>query len=126
MSTSTPPSSATAFWIVTGLAVLSQVVTIYASSQGPSLFVLLVLGWNVAPMVVSAVFFVAGARPMAWGWLIAVAAWGAWEALSVATSHSSTAFLAFIWGPLWSFTVFGPVGALIVVLRNRRKLSAKQ
>src|SRR5262245_33045227 len=99
MSTATPPQpSEMGFWIVTGLAALSPLVAIHASSQeGPSAFVLLVLAWNVAPMVVSAVFFIAGARPAAWGWLTAVAAWGAWEALSVVMSHSSTAFLGFLW-----------------------------
>jgi len=103
------------FWIATCIGVAPQLLAIYTFSQGASAFVLLVLAWNVSPFVVSAIFFLAGAHAVAWGWLIAVALWGAWEAVSVVTSHSSTASLGFLWGPVWSFTVLGPIGAVIAL-----------
>src|SRR5262245_26360305 len=64
------------FWIAFCVAVLPQLLFISIASQELSAFVLLVLLWNVAPMVTSAVLFVAGAHSAAWGWLIAAALWG--------------------------------------------------
>jgi hypothetical protein len=108
------------FAIANCVAVLPQLLVLYASSDRPSPFVLLVLLWNVAPIAMSAVFFIAGARAAAWGWLIAAGTWGLWEASSVVLSNSSTAFLALIWGPIWSLTIVGPIGAGIAILRARR------
>src|SRR5215831_1902836 len=112
-------SAARWFWIVTCIGVAPQLLAIYTFSQDSSPFVLLVLGWNVAPFAVAVILFLAGARAVAWGWLVAVALWGTWEAVSVVTSHSSTASLGFLWGPVWSFTVLGPIGALIAIIQKR-------
>jgi hypothetical protein len=109
------------FAIANCVAVLPQLLVISVFSQGPSAFVLLVLLWNVAPIVMSAVFFLAGARPAGWGWLLAAGTWGLWEAISVVISDSSTASLAFMWAPIWSFTVVGPIGAGIAILHARRQ-----
>ena len=114
------------FAIANCVAVLPQLLLIGISSQELSAFGLLVLVWNVAPIVMSAAFLIAGARSAAWGWLIGAGTWGLWEASSAVISNSSTAFLAFIWGPIWSFTIVGPIGAGIGILRAKRLLTEKE
>jgi len=124
--TSASISPARWFWLALGIAVLPQLLVIYFLSQGPSVFVLLVLLWNVVPMAMSAIFFLAGARPAAWGWLIASAAWGLWSVFSVAVSHSSTAALGLLWAPLWGLIILGPFGAGIAILREKRRNARAQ
>ena len=107
------------FGLAICLAALPQLAVLYTYAEAPSIFLLFVLGWNFAPFVVAAVFFYAGAHAAAWGWLIAVALWGTWEVIGVVTSHSSTAGLGFLWGPVWSLTVAGPIGAGIGILHAK-------
>jgi hypothetical protein len=108
------------FWIALGLAVLPQLLVIEVFSQAPTGFIGLLFLWNIAPMAMAVVFYVAGARPAAWGWLIGVAAWGIWSALSVVLSHSSTAALGFLWAPVWGLIIVGPVGVGMAMLRQRK------
>jgi len=108
------------FWFALGLAALPQLLVINVFSQGPASFIALLLLWNIAPMAMAAVFYIAGARSAAWGWLIAVAVWGLWSAVSVVLSRSSTAALGFLWAPLWGLVIFGPVGVGIAILRQRK------
>lgn len=114
------------FAIANCLAMLPQLLLVYVFSQGDSTFILLVLLWNMAPIVTSSIFFVAGARPAAWGWLVAVALWETWTAISVVASHSSSASLGFMWAPIWSFTLVGPIGAGIALLHVRRQRIEKR
>jgi hypothetical protein len=109
------------FAIAMCLAILPQLLVISAYSQGLSPFVLLVLLWNVAPIATAAIFFVAGARFAAWGWLLATGLWGLWGVISVIASASSTASLAFMWTPVWSFTAVGPIGAGLAILHARTR-----
>jgi hypothetical protein len=107
------------FWIALAVAVLPQLSVVYVSSAAPVQFIVLLTLWNVAPMLLAAIFFVAGARYAAWGWLVAVALLGLWEVVGVLQSHSSTAGLGFMWGPVWSFVAAGPIGAVVGVLVGR-------
>lgn len=114
------------FAIANGVAVLPQLLIISIAAQTHSAFVLVLLFWNVAPIVMSAVLFIAREQAAAWGWLIAAGIWGLWEASSVLISNSSTAFPAFIWGPIWSLTIMGPIGAGIAFLRAKRQRIEKK
>jgi hypothetical protein len=98
------------------VAALPQLAVAYVYSTAPPQFIVLLVLWNVAPMLIAAIFFIAGARYAAWGWLLAVGLWGLWEVLGVLLSHSSTAGLGFMWGPVWSFVAAGPIGAVVGIL----------
>ena len=114
------------FGLAVCLAALPQLLALYTYSEAPSAFLLFVLGWNLAPFAIAAVLFSASAHTAAWGWLTAVALWGTWEVIGVLTSHNSTAGLGFLWGPVWSFTVAGPIGAGVGILHARSQRSNGQ
>ena len=107
------------FWVVAFLAVLPQLTVAHVYSDAPPMFIALLLLWNVAPVVVATILFIAGAHSASWGWLIAVALWGCWAVITVVPSASSTAALGFMWAPIWSFTLIGPLGAGIAILRAK-------
>ena len=75
----------------------------------------------MSPSLVAIVMFIAGARFPAWGWLIAVAAYGLWSVAAVLYSDRSTAALGFMWAPIWSFLVVGPIGAVVAFLFVRSR-----
>jgi hypothetical protein len=104
------------FWIAIALAALPQLSVLHAYASAPLLFLILLVLWNIAPLLVAVVMFVAGARYPAWGWLIGVAAYGLWSAMAVLYSERSTAALGFMWAPIWSFLIVGPIGAGVALL----------
>ena len=107
------------FWLTLGVSMLPQLSVVYLSWEAPLQFIVTVFLWNVAPMLLAGLFFVAGARYASWGWLVAVALWGLWEVIGILQSHSSTAGLGFMWGPVWSFVAAGPIGAVVGILIGR-------
>ena len=109
------------FWILALVATLPQLAVGYVYSDAPPIFIALLMFWNIAPFVVALILFLAGARAAAWGWLIAVALWGCWAVIAVVPSESSTAALGFMWAPAWSFTIVGPLGAGMAILRAKRR-----
>ena len=109
------------FYIVTLSAVLPQLAVVYVYSAAPPMFIVLILLWNLAPFVIAIILFAAGARAASWGWLIAVALWACWEVVTVVSSERSTAALGFMWAPVWSLTLVGPLGAGIGILRAKRQ-----
>jgi len=114
-------TDAARFGIGNFVALLPQLLVLHVLTAGTSTFVLLVLLWNCVPIFASIAFYLAGARRAAWGWLIGVGLWGLWTALSTVAFHSSTGSLGFFWGPIWSFAVMGPIGAVIAVLHAKRR-----
>jgi hypothetical protein len=116
------------FWIVLAAAAMTQLSVAYAYASAPLQFIVLLVLWNVAPMVVAAILFVASARYAAWGWLIATALYGLWAVVAVLQSDRSTAALGFMWAPVWSFIFVGPIGAGVAIflakLRSQRKANS--
>lgn len=104
------------FWIVVAIAALPQVSVAYVYASAPPMFLVLLVLWNIAPILVAAIMFTAGAHYPAWGWLISVALFGLWTVVAVLQSDSSTSALGFMWTPIWSFLVVGPFGAGIAIL----------
>lgn len=110
------------FWIA---VVVSAIPHLYAAFDGISssnaTFSLWALGWGVSPIVVAIVMAMARARAAAWGWLAAVAAFGYFVFATVFVwPQSSTAPLALLWAPLWSFVIVGPIGAGLGILVSLR------
>src|SRR2546427_1935376 len=104
------------FWVVTAIAVVPQLSVAYVFASAPPVFLVLLVLWNVAPFIVAPIMFVAGARYPAWGWLLGVAVFGLWSVIAVLHSDSSTAALGFMWAPIWSFIIAGPIGAGVAML----------
>jgi hypothetical protein len=113
------------FWVVVAIAALSQLSVAYTYASAPLIFLTLIVLWNIAPLLVAVIMYVAGARSPAWGWLVAVAIFGLWSVLAVLRSDSSTAALGFMWTPIWSFLIAGPIGAGIAILAVKER-SANQ
>jgi hypothetical protein len=107
------------FWIATAIAAVPQLAAIYVLASAPSVFVVWVALWNIAPLVVALILFAGGARYAAWGWLIGVTLLGWWNVGAALMSHSSTVGLVFLWTPVWNFALTGPIGAGIVMLARK-------
>lgn len=84
------------------------------------LFAAGLLVWSLVPVMVAWLIFRTGRRAAAWGWLIAVAAFGLYVwTLVVSASHGSTGVLSFLWIPVWSMAIVGPTGAFVGMLLSR-------
>ena len=88
-----------------------------------------VLGWNLVPVAIGSLMYRAGKHSAAWGWLAAVAMFGTYVWVSVAFwGPGSTGALSFLWIPVWSILLVGPIGASVgalwsKVVRLRRRRS---
>jgi hypothetical protein len=103
------------------LILLSLVPHLYVAGvgmgeDGPSGFLLGLLGWNVLPVLVGTVAAYSRFRRQGVGWLIATLAgstWAVWAGLL--HPRGSTGALIFLFLPAWNLGLLGPVGALLAV-----------
>jgi hypothetical protein len=79
-------------------------------------FAAFLLIWSLAPIAVPYLILFFGRHLAAWGWNLAVLAYGYFGLITVLQSESSTASIDFLWIPVWNMVIFGPLGALIGVL----------
>ena len=84
------------------------------------LFAMGVLLWGLLPLGLGLVLFAMRRWYVAWGWLIAVLAYRYVVLAMFAQSGSSTAVISFLWAPVWSIAVVGPLGALVGFFLSRR------
>jgi len=76
--------------------------------------------WGLLPLSIPIVLFHVQKRFAAWGWLLMVLVFGYFVLITVARSESSTAAFDFLWAPLWSLVLVGPVGALVGSVLERK------
>lgn len=110
------------FSLILAIAALSQLAVAYVYWAAQLQFIVLLVLWNLAPFAIAVILFIAGARYAAWGWLIGVALFGLWSVSAVLHSDRSTAALGFMWAPVWSFVLAGPVGAGLAILIQRERV----
>src|SRR6476660_8756717 len=91
------------FSIALAIAALPHLAVAHVYATAPIQFIVLLVLWNMAPLAVAAILFIADARYAAWGWLIAVALFSSYSVAAVLHSDRSTAALGFMWMPVWSF-----------------------
>lgn len=82
----------------------------------------LLVGWAM-PLLIAFLIFRARRYLAAWGWFLAVLVFSYLVLVNVLQSHRSTASLDFLFAPVWSTFIVGPLGAGIGLLlaRLRRK-----
>lgn len=101
---------------------ISSVIPIaiaYEASAIP-LYALSLLIANSIPIGLALLINRKGRRGAAWGWLLAITAFGAYIWISVTyLAPGSTAAIAFVWIPVWNIIAFGPIGATLGHLLTR-------
>jgi hypothetical protein len=95
------------------------------SAKGSPVFAIGLLVWGLLPIAIAFLIFHLRRQYAAWGWITAVLAYNYFVAANVVQSRSSTAFLDFVWAPLWDMVIVGPIGAFIGVLLARAAKSRK-
>lgn len=107
--------------IYVALIVVASGPAIFAAYdvRAAPLFAVGLLLWGLLPMAIAYLMFHFRRLFAAWGWIAGVAAHSYFSLAYVLQSQSSTASIDFLWAPAWNIVVFGPVGALIVVLLSR-------
>lgn len=107
--------------IYVALIVVASGPAIFAAYdvRAAPLFAVGLLLWGPLPMAIAYLMFHFRRLFAAWGWIAGVAAHSYFSLAYVLQSQSSTASIDFLWAPAWNIVVFGPVGALIVVLLSR-------
>ena len=106
------------FWLVVLLAALPH---LYAAAEGLTAsnltFSVSALAWSLSPIAVPVIMALARAKSAAWGWLVAITAFGYFIFATVFVwPQGSTAAIALFWAPIWSLIIVGPLGAIIGVV----------
>jgi hypothetical protein len=107
-------------FLVALIVALVVPVAIGFDARSAPLFALSVLVWNLIPVAIALVIYARGKHGAAWGWLVAIAVFASAVWISVAfLERGSTGAIAFLWIPVWSCLVVGPVGAFVGYLLGR-------
>lgn len=114
-----PTLSNASFWLAAFIVAVPALYAIRDSASGG-------LSWTfatfeLAPVMLACAFYVFKWRMFAMGWLVTTGVFGYVVLLGVVISGRSTAVLDFIWLPMWSVCVVGPIGGAFGVAIQRRR-----
>jgi hypothetical protein len=89
---------------------------------GPSRFLLGMVLWNLAPVLVGLLLLRTRFRLLGLGWLLATLAGSCWAVwVGVLRPTGSTSSLIFLFMPMWNLALVGPVGLLLASLWQRSR-----
>ena len=114
-----PLAKISRFFIATTVAASGPALYAAWDFRASPLFSAFILIWSLSPIAVPYILLYFDHKFPAWGWNLAVLAYGWFGLMAVLQSKHSTASIDFLWIPVWNMVIFGPIGAGIGLLVAR-------